>query len=212
MKAFRDGDDIHKRTASEIHGVPFDEVTDEMRYAAKAINFGIIYGQGPYGLSQTAKISMEDARQFIETYFTMHQPIQAYLERMKEEGRKLGYVKTLFGRKRYVPEITSSVAVVRAAAERIAINMPIQGTAADLMKFAMIDLDRMLSERYKPEEAKMLLTVHDEVVFEVRDDLVNEVAKAVDEIMEHPKQLNIDVPIKVDTEIGQNWAAMEKLY
>lgn len=212
MKAFRDGDDIHKRTASEIHGVPFEQVTDEMRYAAKAINFGIIYGQGPYGLSQTAKISMEDAKAFIEAYFAIHQPIQAYLERMKEEGRKLGYVKTLFGRKRYVPEINSTVAVVRAAAERIAINMPIQGTAADLMKFAMIDIDRMLAKRYKPEEAKMLLTVHDEMVFEVRDDLVEEVAKEVNDIMEHPTQLKLDVPIKVDTEVGQNWGDMKKLF
>jgi DNA polymerase-1 len=211
IKAFRDGDDIHKRTASEIHGVPFEQVTDEMRYAAKAINFGIIYGQGPYGLSQTAKISMEDAKAFIETYFSIHQPIHAYLERMKEEGRKLGYVKTLFGRKRYVPEINSSVAVVRAAAERIAINMPIQGTAADIMKFAMIDIDRLLMKRYKPEEAKMLLTVHDEMVFEVRDDLVAELAKEVKEIMEHPTQLKLDVPIKVDTEVGQNWGEMKKL-
>jgi DNA polymerase-1 len=130
---------------------------------------------------------------------------------MKEEGRKLGYVKTLFGRKRYVPEINSSVAVVRAAAERIAINMPIQGTAADIMKFAMIDIDRLLMKRYKPEEAKMLLTVHDEMVFEVRDDLVEDLAKAVKEIMEHPTQLKLDVSIRVDTEVGQNWGDMKKL-
>lgn len=212
IKSFRDGDDIHKRTASEIHNVPFDEVTPEMRYAAKAINFGIIYGQGPYGLSQTAKISMEDAKASMETYFAVHTPTHDFLERMKEEGRKQGYVKTLFGRKRYIPEINSTVAVVRAAAERIAINMPIQGTAADIMKFAMIDIDNELHKRYKPQEVKMLLTVHDELVFEVRDDLVNEVAKFVDEIMEHPRQIELDVPIKVDTEVGQSWGNMETLY
>ncbi|MBI4122048.1 MAG: DNA polymerase I [Parcubacteria group bacterium] len=212
IKAFRAGDDIHRRTASEIQGVPFEQVTDEMRYAAKAINFGIIYGQGPFGLSQTANISLEEARTFIETYFTLHKPIHDYLERMKEEGRKLGYVKTLFGRKRYVPEINSTVAVVRAAAERVAINMPIQGTAADLLKFAMIDVHAAIAKRYKPDEIKMLLTVHDELIFEVRDDLVDEAAKLIDEIMENPAQLKIDVPIKVDTEVGQSWGKMEKRY
>ena len=210
-KAFIAGDDIHKRTASEIHGVPFDEVTPDMRYAAKAINFGIIYGQGPYGLSQTAGISMADAKAFIDTYFAVHAPIRDYLESMKEHARKHGYVETLFGRRRYIPEINSTVPVVRAAAERIAINMPIQGTAADLMKFAMIDIDRELQKKYKPEQVKMLLTVHDELVFEVRDDLVQEVAAWVDDIMEHPKQLKLDVPIQVDTEIGKNWADMESV-
>lgn len=211
IRAFRSGDDIHKRTASEIHGVPFEKVTDEMRYAAKAINFGIIYGQGPYGLSQTAGISMADARAFIETYFAMHQPIQKYLESMKEHARQHGFVETLFGRRRYIPEINSTVPVVRAAAERIAINMPIQGTAADLMKFAMIDIDRDLQKKYKPDEVKMLLTVHDELVFEVRDDLVEDVAKWVDEMMENPRQLKLDVPIRVDTEVGKNWADMESI-
>lgn len=209
IKAFQDGDDIHKRTASEIHGVPFDEVTPEMRYAAKAINFGIIYGQGPYGLSQTAGISMMEAKAFIETYFTLHRPIMEYLEEMKEHARKHGYVETLFGRRRYIPEINSTVPVVRAAAERVAINMPIQGTAADLMKFAMIDIDRELQKRYRPDEVKMLLTVHDELVFEVRDDLIPEVAAWVDQTMENPEQLKLDAPIKVDTEVGKNWADME---
>ncbi len=211
IAAFRSGDDIHKRTASEIHGVPFEEVTDEMRYAAKAINFGIIYGQGPYGLSQTAGISMMEAKTFIETYFAVHKPIQEYLERMKQHARDHGFVETLFGRRRYIPEINSTVPVVRAAAERIAINMPIQGTAADLMKFAMIDIDRDLQQRYKPEEVKLILTVHDELVFEVRDDLVAEVAAWVDKAMENPKQLKLDVPIRVDTEVGKNWVDMESV-
>lgn len=211
IASFVSGDDIHKRTASEIHGVPFEKVTDEMRYAAKAINFGIIYGQGPYGLSQTAGISMQEAKEFIETYFALHQPIMEYLEEMKSHARKHGYVETLFGRRRYIPEINSTVPVVRAAAERIAINMPIQGTAADLMKFAMIDIDRELQKRYTPEEVKMLLTVHDELVFEVRDDLVAEVAAWVDKAMENPQQLKLEAPIKVDTEVGKNWADMQSV-
>lgn len=209
IEAFRSGVDIHKRTAANINGVPLEDVTDEMRYAAKAINFGIIYGQGPFGLSQTANISLDEARDFIDRYFQIHKPIERYLESMKEMAREKGYVQTLFGRRRYIPEINSNVAVVRAAAERVAINMPIQGTAADILKFAMIDLQAHIDKHYKPEEVKMILTVHDELVFEVRDDLVDTFAKQVDKLMEHPRQIKLDVPIKVETEVGQNWGEME---
>lgn len=212
IDAFRSGVDIHKRTAANIHGIDIEEVTDEMRYAAKAINFGIIYGQGPFGLSQVADISLDEARDFIDRYFQIHRPIERYLESMKEMARKNGYVQTLFGRRRYIPEINSTVAVVRAAAERIAINMPIQGTAADILKFAMIDLQAFIDKHYKPDEVKMLLTVHDELVFEVRDDLVDRFAHEVDKIMEKPKQITLDVPIKVETEVGQNWGDMEVYY
>ena len=131
---------------------------------------------------------------------------------MKQQARDKGYVETLFGRKRYIPEINSTVPVVRAQAERIAINMPIQGTAADLLKMTMSDLHHQLKKKYKPEEVKTILTVHDELVFEVRDDLVDEVAKFVDRVMEKPRGIELDVPIKVDTEIGQNWGEMEFIY
>lgn len=209
IAAFRDGVDIHKRTAANIHGVPLEEVTDEMRYAAKAINFGIIYGQGPFGLSQVADISLDEARDFIDKYFAIHRPIEKYLEEMKQMARDKGYVQTLFGRRRYIPEINSTVAVVRSAAERIAINMPIQGTAADILKFAMIDLHNHIQKNYQPEEVKMILTVHDELVFEVRDDIVAAFSKEVDKLMENPRQIRLDVPIKVETEVGQNWGEME---
>lgn len=205
IKAFKAGEDIHKRTAANIHDIPFDKVTKEERYAAKAINFGIIYGQGPWGLSQTAKIPLADAKEFIDRYFKKHQPIKKYLDKMIKEAQKKGYVETLFGRKRYIPEINSSVQVVRAQAERIAINMPIQGTAADVLKMTMIELYEKISKKYDREEVKMILTVHDEMVFEVRDDLLDEVAQKVQTIMENPKDFQLDVPIKVDVEYGQNW-------
>ena len=209
IKAFRAGEDIHKRTAANIHNIPFDEVTKEERYAAKAINFGIIYGQGPWGLSQTAKIPLQDAKEYIDRYFKKHQPIKKFLDKMVKQAQSKGYVQTLFGRKRYIPEINSSVGVVRAQAERIAINMPIQGTAADVLKIAMLDLHQKVTKKYQRDEVKMILTVHDELVFEVRDDLVDEVAKLVTDSMENPKDFKLDVPIKVDTEVGQNWGDLE---
>lgn len=211
IKAFKEGEDIHKRTAANIHEIPLEDVTKEERYAAKAINFGIIYGQGPWGLSQTAKIPLEDAKEFIERYFKKHKPIKIYLDSMIKQAQKHGYVETLFGRKRYIPEINSSVSVVRSQAERIAINMPIQGTAADVLKIAMIDLHKELMENYSREEVKMILTVHDELVFEVRDDKLEEVAKLVRDSMENPKGFKLDVPIKVDVEYGQNWGDLKDL-
>jgi DNA polymerase I len=209
MKAFMDGEDIHKRTAANIHDIPIDDVTKEERYAAKAINFGVIYGQGPWGLSQTAKISLADAKEFIEKYFKKHSAIKTYLESMVTQAQKTGYVQTLFGRKRYLPEINSSVAVVRSQAERIAVNMPIQGTAADILKIAMIDLYKQVTDKYSREEVKMILTVHDELIFEVRDDLLDELAMLVRDVMEHPKGFKLEVPIKVDVEHGQNWGNLQ---
>ncbi|MDP3793179.1 MAG: DNA polymerase I, partial [Candidatus Uhrbacteria bacterium] len=142
LAAFSRGEDIHAATAAAILGIPKDEVTKDQRRIAKAINFGLIFGQGPQGLSIAADISFVDAKKFIETYFEVYSGIKEYMEQTKALAHRLGYVETLFGRRRYIPEINSTVPVVRAAAERIAINMPIQGTAADLMKFAMIDIDR----------------------------------------------------------------------
>ena len=142
-------------------------------------------------------------------YFKKHKAIKDYLEKMKETARKKGYVETLFGRKRYLPEINSSVAVVRAQAERMAINMPIQGTAADIMKMAMIDLHALLEEKYSEEDVKLLLSVHDEVVLEVKDELVDEVGVVVRELMEHPRGIELAVPVKVDVEVGKHWGSLE---
>ncbi len=209
IKAFKAGEDIHKRTAANIHDIPFEEVTKEERYSAKAINFGVLYGQGPWGLSQTAKIPLADAKEYIDKYFKKHAPIKKYLDKMITDAQEHGYVQTLFGRKRYIPEINSSVKMVQAQAERIAINMPIQGTAADVLKIAMIELYKQISQKYKREEVKMILTVHDEMVFEVRDDLLDEVAQKVQDIMENPKGFKLEVPIKVDVEVGQNWGELK---
>lgn len=210
IKAFNDGEDIHKRTAATIYDVPIKKVDKDMRYAAKAINFGVIYGQGPYGLSETAGITYYEAKEFIDTYFEKHKNIKKYLDDMKEMAREKGYVETLFGRRRYIPEINSGVPAVRAGAERVAINMPIQGTAADIMKIAMIDLHALLEEKYTEEEVKLLLSVHDEVVLEVKDELVEEVAEVVRDLMQSPRGIDLAVPVKVDVEIGQKWGALKE--
>ncbi len=128
---------------------------------------------------------------------------------MKEMAREKGYVETLFGRRRYIPEILSGVPAVRAGAERVAINMPIQGTAADIMKMAMIDLHTLLEEKYTEEQVKLLLSVHDEVVLEVQDELVEEVGELVRNLMENPREIELAVPIKVDVEVGKHWGSLE---
>jgi len=205
MAVFKRGEDIHTVTAATIFGVPEKEVTKEMRSAAKEVNFGVLYGMGAYGLASRKKISREDAKIFIEKYFTNFYKVKEYLEKLKEDARENGFVQTVFGRKRYLPEINSGVQQVRAGAERMAINMPIQGTAADLMKIAMIEVFREL-KRISPR-SKLLLQVHDEIVIETPDEEVDKVAQIVDEKME--KIHKFAVPIKVETEVGQNWDEME---
>lgn len=207
IESFKKGEDIHKATAAEIHGVPLEKVTKEMRYAAKAINFGIIYGQGPVGLSMTAGISRGDASAFIDAYFAAHQNIQRYLADTKRSAADHGYVETLFGRKRYLPEINSGIQQVRAGAERAAINHPIQGTAADLLKLAMIEIHKKLPKISK--KAKMLLQVHDELVFEVPNDEIEEVAAFVKKEMETVHKLS--APIEVDIAAGKNWGELKSL-
>ncbi|MFA6028128.1 MAG: DNA polymerase I [Patescibacteria group bacterium] len=201
LASFKKDEDIHSRTASEIHDVPIEKVTKELRRAAKSINFGIIYGMGAYGLSQDAGISQVEAKDFIEKYFSIHKDIKEFIERTKEEARKNGYVSTLFGRVRYIPEINSGVFQVQKAAERMAVNMPIQGTAADIMKMAMIEIQKQIDA--KKINAKMVLQVHDELVFEVEDkQAVSEGAK-IKKIMANIYKLNC--PIDVHINIGDNW-------
>ncbi len=207
MEIFQRGEDIHTVTASKIFNVPIEEVTKEMRSASKEVNFGVLYGMGVHGLASRKKISRADAKDFIDKYFQNFSKVKEYLEEMKESARENGFVETIFGRKRYLPEINSGVPQVRAAAERMAINMPIQGTAADLMKIAMIEVYREL-KKISPE-SKLMLQVHDEIVIEVPLEDVDKVAKVVDEKME--KIHKLAVPIKVDTEVGQNWDEMEKI-
>lgn len=207
IKIFEQGKDIHTATAAEIHDVKMDEVTKEMRRKAKTINFGVLYGMGPYGLSQRTGVPMDEAKDFIDKYFAKFSGVQKYIEEIKEFALKKGYVKTMFGRKRYLPEVNSGVPQIRAAAEREAINMPVQGTAADLIKMAMIEVHKEL-KKVSPR-SKMLLQVHDELVFEVLEKELEKAVKLIDEKME--KVYKFCVPLKVDIEVGDNWRDLEKL-
>jgi DNA polymerase-1 len=202
LKAFKTGGDIHVHTASLIFDVPPEEVTPQMRSSAKTVNFGIVYGQGPFGLSQQLGISVADASEFIKKYFERYPKISAYLESCKQEARKKGYATTLTGRQRPIPEITNQNHNLRAAAERLAINTPLQGTAADLIKMAMIAIDREIV--HQKLEGAMILQIHDELIFEVPDGEIPLFEALVREKMEHVTLLN--VPIEVHLSIGKNWA------
>jgi DNA polymerase-1 len=206
IQAFREGADIHTRTAAEVWGVPEAKVTSEQRRAAKAINFGIIYGMGPRALARATAMRFEEAQAFIDKYFALHTAIRDYLDGTKAFAHAAGYVETAFGRRRYLPELSSGVPMLVAAGERMAINMPVQGTAADLMKKAMLEVDAWLRQSREP--ASLILQVHDELVLEVDARSVDPVARGLKEIMEGVATL--DVPLLVDVEVGDRWGAMEE--
>jgi DNA polymerase-1 len=201
VEAFRSGGDIHRQTASIIFGVPLDDVTPEMRNRAKTINFATIYGIGPFALSRQLKITNAEARAFIDTYFERFQGVKRYLETRVEFAREHGYVETLFKRRRYVPELKERNFNIRAFGERVAQNAPIQGSAADLIKVAMIRIHRLLAERQLA--ARMLLQVHDELVFEVPGPELEVVTTLVKREMEGAAELS--VPLLVETGAGDNW-------
>jgi len=205
IASFKNNEDIHTRTAAEINEVSLAEVTKEMRYAAKAVNFGIIYGQGPHGLAQSANISYQKARDFIDRYFLIHQAIYNYLEETKKLAHEMGYVETWFGRRRYLPEINSQMQQVRAGAERMAINHPVQGTAADLLKLAMIAIHAELPKI--SAKTKMILQVHDELVFETPKADVAKVGKFVKDKMESVYQLR--APVEAEVATGDNWGELK---
>ena len=209
ISAFKKGEDIHTATAAAINNVPLSQVTPEMRREAKAVNFGILYGQGPHGLSAGADIPYARAKEFIVQYFKVYKGVKRFVEATIELARGRGYAETMFGRKRYLPEINSSVTQVRKAAERMAINTPLQGTAADIIKIAMIGIQKLIAEKYGAGGLKMLLQVHDELVFEVKNDLAAEAAEKIKDIMENV--IKLKVPIDVDASAGDNWGEMEKI-
>ncbi len=200
-QAFAEDKDIHTQTASAIYGIFPEMVTPEMRRAAKTINFGLMYGMGPINLARQIGVSFTEARQFIDAYFRQFPTIKRYMESTIESARKLGYTETLLGRRRYLPEINASNRMVREAAERTAINTPVQGTAADIIKIAMIDIDRAMPEHFPA--AKMLLQVHDELVFEIPKENAEPFRDWVVKAMSSAYQLS--VPLKVDAGIGKNW-------
>ena len=201
IKAFVEGEDVHAYTASLVFGIPIGDVTKEMRQQAKAVNFGIIYGQQAYGLSEVLGISYEEAAAFITTYFERYKRVKEYLEFCKESVRKTGRAITMTGRQRPIPEIHSKNPMLRQAAERLAVNTPLQGSQADMIKIAMIDIDLLLQK--EPSMGMMILQIHDALLFEVSDAHVDKLANSVKKTMEGGFKLK--VPLIVDISIGKNW-------
>lgn len=199
---FNNGADIHTTTAAQVYGRELEDVTKNMRRAAKVINFGILYGMSPHGLAVAANMTYEQAMHFIERYKELRKPLFDYIDRIKEFARKEGYVETIFGRRRPMPDIHSSNFMVRSAAERAAINMPIQGTEADLMKLAMIEADKKLRTEFPT--AKMLLQIHDSILVEVDESDAEAVAAMLKQVMENI-YTKLPVKLDVDTTIGTDW-------
>ena len=202
LDAFRHGQDIHARTAAEVFGVPLAEVTHEMRSRAKAVNFGIVYGISDFGLAKQLDVGRKEAAGYIESYFARYTGVKKYMEDIVAKAREQGYVSTLMGRRRYLPDIRHSNFNLRSFAERTAINTPIQGTAADIMKKAMIDVERALEQAGC--KSRILLQVHDELVLEVTEDERERVAELVRETMQAAASL--EIPLLADVSFGKNWA------
>jgi DNA polymerase-1 len=202
LDAFRNDLDVHTRAASELFGIPPDKVTSDMRRIAKTVNFGVIYGISPFGLSETLSISREEARKYIERYFDRHPGVKMYIEEVIESAKSNGYVLTLFGRRRSIPELRNQNSAIRQQGERLAINSPIQGTAADIIKIAMTRIWR--SFRELGVKAEMILQVHDELLFELPIIELDRTREVVREKME--KAVELSVPVKVEIGHGKNWA------
>ncbi|MEK7645993.1 MAG: DNA polymerase I [Patescibacteria group bacterium] len=230
--AFKKGEDIHTRTAAAVFHISPDKVIPSMRRQAKTLNFGVLYGMGLLGFQRAAGVSRAEAKVFIDNYMKEFSGLAEYLEKVKQQARKDGYVSTLFGRRRPIPDILSTMPMLRAGAERMAINMPIQGTSADLIKIAMINIQKHLDENYgdgpstdstssinsgqasspqagSGQAVRMLLQVHDELLFEVKRDMVEQVSKEIKKIMESAHHFN--VPIVADIKSGDNWAEMSSI-
>ena len=200
LKAFAEGKDIHRSTAAEIFGVSLEEVTNEQRRNAKAINFGLIYGMSEFGLSNQLGISRQEARSYMDAYFNRYPNVLQFMTDIKTKAAEQGYVETLLGRRLYLPEIKSSNGMRRKAAERVAINAPMQGTAADIIKVAMIGIDKMI---FGDEDIKMIMQVHDELVFEVKAERVDHYSQLIKAEME--KAIKLHVPLIADVGVGDNW-------
>ncbi|TSC89771.1 MAG: DNA polymerase I [Parcubacteria group bacterium Gr01-1014_3] len=204
IEAFRQGEDIHRLTASQVFNIPLKEVTKEQRQMAKTLNFGVIYGMGADGLARASGMSREESAKFIAEYFADFADIKRWQEKTINKARQTGYVETLNGRKRWLPNIMAGNRRFAAESERMATNMPIQGLAADIIKLAMIRVAEMLKKKKLEDKVKMLLTIHDELIFEVTDDLAKEAEELIRPEME--KAYELIVPLKVDSAIGKNWS------
>lgn len=201
MKAFKEGKDVHSATAAEVFGVELDEVTSDHRRKAKAINFGLIYGMSAFGLGRQLQVGRNEAQQYIDLYFDRYPGVKQFMDRIRAEAAEDGYVETLFGRRLYLPNINDRNGLYRQAAERTAINAPMQGTAADIIKLAMIDVDAWLSQ--SSSGIRMMMQVHDELVFEVPEDQLDSFIPEVEKRMERAAEL--DVPLLVEAGVGNNW-------
>ena len=201
IQAYREAQDIHRHTASEVFHVPFDEVTDLQRRNAKAVNFGIVYGISSFGLSQDLSITRKEAAEYIERYFKSYPKIKGFLDGLVEEGKEKGYVTTMFGRRRPIPELKSSNFMQRSFGERVAMNSPIQGTAADIIKIAMNRVYRRLKEEHL--KSRLVLQVHDELLIETYKAEIPQVSAILEEEMKGAAKLAVE--LEVDMHQGNNW-------
>ena len=201
LEAFQKGEDIHATTAAKVFGVPLDEVSREQRSNAKTVNFGIVYGVSAFGLSQQTNLNRTEAKELIEAYYATYPQLKSYMNEQVDFARENGYVTTVLGRRRYLKDINSQNAVVRGAAERNAVNAPIQGSAADIIKIAMINIHRRMEK--ENWQSKMLLQVHDELVFDAPKTEVDSLSAMVKEEMENA--FSLEVPLLVEVGIGENW-------
>ena len=213
LKSFRSGKDIHASVASLVFGVPENEVTKAMRVKAKTINFGILYGMGVVALQKNLKTDRKEAQKFYDDYFETFTTLANYLEGTKSSAKINGYVETLFGRRRYLDGIKSSLPFIRAQAERMAINAPIQGTSADITKLAMVKVAKWIEDKKLTSKIDLLLQIHDELIFEVDEDEIEKLAPQIKEIMEDvlTDEQKKGVPIIVEGAVGKSWGEMKPL-
>jgi DNA polymerase-1 len=200
LQAFAAGEDIHRATAAEVFETPLGEVTSEQRRSAKAINFGLIYGMSAFGLARQLDIDRAAAQEYVNLYFARYPGVKAYMDATREQAKEQGYVETVFGRRLYIPDIKSSNGQRRQYAERTAINAPMQGTAADIIKRAMLAVDAWLQGQ---SDIQMVMQVHDELVFEVSEERLNEAKEKIIELMSAAAELR--VPLLVEAGVGANW-------
>jgi len=199
LDAFNHGQDVHRRTAAEVLGIALEDVTSDQRRQAKAVNFGLLYGMSEFGLIRQLGFTREESQNYIKQYFQRYPGIYEYMQRTRQVALEQGFVETILGRRLYTPDIAARNMMIRKAAERAAINAPLQGSAADIIKMAMIEVDKMLPQA----QAKMLLQVHDELVFEVDRDAADELAPKLAEVMQ--SVVEISVPLVVEVGQGNNW-------
>lgn len=213
IEIFKEGKDVHTAVACEVFGVKPEAVTKEMRVRAKTINFGVMYGMGVTALQKNIGTNREEAQKFLDDYFTKFNGLADYLERVKKETAQKGYTETFFGRRRYFPDIHSKLPFMKASAERMAINAPIQGTEADVIKLAMIEIDKFLGQKGIKDDVRLLLQVHDELVFEVRENIVDSVAPEIKRMMEGVIDVKktAGIVMKTEASAGSNWAETEKI-